>query len=192
MSGYKSYSLNRRLQGGGIKIYAVNDISTYKIVQITGEYNECESLFLNANIPNYGELLVGEIYRPPQKSIPLFYEKLDSILDYIGSKRCIIGGDFNINILQSGQLTNNYVDIFTRRGFCNEINIGTYIPPNNQVETSCLDHFLTNVNSSKFSHVIRPALSDHDPILLNLKCKIPTKLKKLRFRNFSHENIIFF
>ena len=99
LSGYKSYSLNRRLQGGGIKIYAVNDISTCKIFQITGEYNECESLFLNAHIPNYGELLVGGIYRPPQKSIPLFYEKLDSILDYIGSKRCIIGGDFNINIL---------------------------------------------------------------------------------------------
>ena len=188
--GYKSCSLYRENQiGGGIKLYYLDNINVCIIDHFTGIFDSCENLSVKAHIPGLGCFYVSCFYRPPNKSLPQFFEYLPNILDTLCDKKCIIVGDFNIDISCESDIVSQYNDCMEPYGFVNEININTYVSPITGLEKSTLDHIWHNLGYECKSHVIRPALSDHYFISCVFNLNIRNIPVKIRFRDFSVRNI---
>ena len=192
ISGYRSQSLYRpdRL-GGGIKVFYLDYISVTILEQFTGCLNSCESLFLKAYIPGYGNLHVGCIYRPPSLPVSNFLEFMVEALEFLSDKRCVVLGDFNLDVLRAGHVTyiNDYLELFMSYGFFNEIDQSTYVCPINNQNSSCLDHIWHNLKLKACSYIIKPNISDHYAVSTIFDIKIDNEPRLVKFRDFSDVNI---
>ena len=80
MEGYKSFSIYRSDQvGGGIKLYYLDNVNVTIVDQFTRIFEFCECLCIKAHIEGYGKMYIASIYRPPSKSIPVFFQFLVEI-----------------------------------------------------------------------------------------------------------------
>ena len=194
--GYKCVSLYRsgEQRGCGIKVYCLNDIDVSVIDSETAINDYCEQLFVKTYLPGLGKLIIGAIYRPPNRSVHGFCEHFGNTLDFINSTKCVIVGDININILNkdNDSSVQNYIDVLNQHYFSNEINKPTYISPVTNTDISCLDHILTNFSFNKKSFILKPNLSDHYPVCLIVDKTIDLKPISIRFRDFSRQNTDYF
>lgn len=193
IDGYSSLSIYRPEghRGGGIKIYHLNTISVTKIERYSSISGPCERLFIEAEVPTLGPLLLGAIYRPPSADIGDFCELLSDILLEIQGTKSILLGDFNLNILNPNFQANiqNYIDIFYQNSYVNEINLPTYQSPITNSDTSCLDHIWHNLSLGRKSFVVEPNISDHYATCAIFDKKIKFEPRVARFRNFSEERV---
>ena len=194
LDGYRSFSLYRDARtGGGIKIYVDCSINAYVVEDLTSSDGACESLFIKCRVSGVGDFFVGGIYRPPNKPINQFFDRLDSIFVFLNLSRCIMAGDFNLDVLDRDNThVKNYIDLFNQHGFTNEINLPTYCSPITNSDTSSLDHVWQNFNISRKSFVIRPNLSDHYATGIIYSKIIKHGSKRLKFRDFSNNNVLKF
>ena len=156
--------------GGGIKIYCLDALKSIQIHELTRNSFPCETLFIKAVVPGCGELVVGGIYRPPDTSLPSFFECLSETLESVGSANSIILGDFNINTLNpSCDKVLAYKNLFFEKGYLYEVNLPTYQSPILSRDTSCLDHAWHNLQHESSSFVIHPNISDHYAVSLVLE-----------------------
>ena len=108
---FDSVSLHRPLGklGGGIKIYYRDTLDVVKYEKLSGLFDTHESLFVKVNASNCLSLLIGSFYRPPHKSMRSFINYMeDNVLcdPVVVNCKCLLTGDFNINIDESVDLPN--------------------------------------------------------------------------------------
>ena len=183
-------SLHRNRQGGGIKIFYMENIEVTTVSELTGIFDSREQVFIKEVVPGVGPITFGTIYRPPAKSVPNFCEDFRTTLETVQNKRCIIVGDQNINTLNYQHDVNMrlYEDLFNEFGFYNEIDKPTFFSPITNTAISCLDHVFTNLNYPKKSFVVEPPLADHFGTCVTFVNKVKNILNKERFRDYSSRN----
>ena len=193
LEGYRSQSIYRdeNRRGGGIKIYYQNYIHAEVVDNLTVINDDIESIFLEARIPSLKKFYIGGLYRPPDSNINNFLDFIDTTLNGIDSKKCIITGDMNLNLdkIDTRPNVRSYYDLFSSYGYINTISLPTYVSSSYDDAISCIDHLWTNIDHVKESFVITPPFSDHHAICtyFNLKCE--HTLININFRDYSRRNI---
>ena len=80
-----------------------------------------ESLFIEIEVPNKRNIIVGNIYRPPNQNTASFVDKVNEILGLISkqNKKLHLMGDFNLDLLHySNQSpTQEFIDSLFSYGF---------------------------------------------------------------------------
>ena len=106
-------------------------------------------------------MFVAGFYRLPNSLLADFTHFITNTLEYTTNCRTEFAGDFNTDVLSNSNAMRNYVDTFHQYGLINEINLPTYVSPSTGIVTSSIDHLWHNLNCSRRSYVVSPALSDH-------------------------------
>ena len=75
-----------------------------------------ESIIIEIKAPNKQNIIIGEIYRPPNSNAIDFGEHVHGLLSnrYFDNKTCFIMGDFNLNLL-------NHIDNLPCQDFLNSM-----------------------------------------------------------------------
>ena len=115
IDNYKLFRSDRSTRGGGVATYVLSNLNSQLMVpnEIPVHF---EGLFIKITLHENKQLIIGNIYRPPNSP------KLDSIKHIISTasslvsnKEMILMGDFNINWLHSSA--------FTERNMINSLNL---------------------------------------------------------------------
>lgn len=133
-------------------------------------------------------------YRSPSTNIDDFIINLDTILREHTSadpnQISVIAGDLNINILDTTTPSvNNYLTVLNSYGFHSKINKATRVQGNS---ATCIDHFFIKSNNDIYDNtsgvILTTHLTDHYPILLNIKLKlVETIPKKQSIKKLDHQ-----
>ena len=185
LSGYSKIERHRtNSRGGGVAIY-VKDLYDFKIREDLSIFEEgtFESLFIEVTL-NKKQVLIGEIYRPPNTDITEFINKYNWIIEKIKSekKQLIIGSDQNINLINASTqaLTHEFLDINYINGILPVIDKPTRVTHSS---ATLIDNFYTNYEGMYQSGILYSYISDHFPILL--------LFGKKHFQNNKKEKISF-
>ena len=193
IDGYHHVSLHRNNRGGGLRIYYKHFLNIEVINELTFLSDTHESLFVKINIAKFGSFILGNLYRPPNKSVPLFNDYLENSLlccDTIVNNRCIFVGDINIDVSDLSNVsvsTINYIDLMNDHNYQQLVKDKTRISYITGEHCSLLDHVWTNMTEMKVE-VFDCPISDHKPILSSLV--VPKReLVRMNFRDFSNKNV---
>ena len=192
IDGYHSESLYRPVRrGGGIKIYYLQELQVSVVAELTQQWDFCESIFIKSKLPSLGYLTLGAIYRPPQQSKNDFVNFLNNKISYLSDSRCILTGDFNLNLFNedSCDFVRDYVDVMTSYGFTNDVKSATYV---SNSMSSCLDHLWHNFSVDSCSYILEPNISDHFAICTILDRNFELNPVKFKFRDYSERNFLSF
>lgn len=89
------------------------------------------------------DLCICSCYRTPDdKNFVNFMERLEKLLEYFFNKKCIICGDFNIDLLTDCRKKTEFVNLLTCFNFRPLIYEVTFIRNDS---SSCIDNILTNL-----------------------------------------------
>ena len=88
-----------------------------------------ESIFIEIKTRNNGNIIVGELYRPPNANPVEFVELLNDLLsnNYFTNKTCFVMGDFNINLLNCNDnpLCQDFLNLMlSKLSLCKYCNLG--------------------------------------------------------------------
>ena len=85
--------------GGGVGIY-IKDHLHYTLREAWGVNTHYESIFIEVDMSERNNIIVGAVYRPPSGNINLFNDEFDIMLESIGNenKWVFIAGDFNVDL----------------------------------------------------------------------------------------------
>ena len=126
-------------------------------------------------------MFVTGICRPLNTPLADFTQLYTNMLEYTNNCRPVFVGDFNMDVLGNSNATRNYVDTLHQYGLINEINLPTYVPPSTGIATSSIDHLWHNLDCSRRSYVVSPALTDHYAICVILRINHDSPPKSIRF-----------
>ena len=73
----------------------------------------------------------------------------------------VFAGDFNLDVSSNSNVIRNFVDRFHQYGHINNTNLPTCVSPITGVNTSSMNHLSHNLNCSRRSYVVSPALFEH-------------------------------
>ena len=197
--GYDNISLNRpgTNKGGGIRLYYHNSIKFIKTDNdMTGISDSHECLSCEFDMANKYRLQIIGIYRPPKNNLRSFINHIKSkkiALNPKDSKNIkIIAGDMNISYAENFcNLPRNYqeyFEIFTSNSFKFHITKPTRLGRAGAKDTS-IDHIWSNSFMDSFPFTINYKISDHIPCAVTFDFSIPTIPQKVKFFDFSLENI---
>ena len=116
IDGFTFVNKNRQERaGGGVGLYISNDLSTKLRHDLVISDVDVDALFIEINVPQEKNVIVGVIYRAPNQSLPNFLTNYQKLIAKISreNKICYIMGDFNLNLLnhQSHGSTGEFLDI---------------------------------------------------------------------------------
>lgn len=119
------------------------------------------------------KLIIICIYRTPSSDPNVFLDKFDLLLHELTRKtkndmKIILTGDFNVDTLKNGNITDRFQNIALNYQFILHISEPTR-------KNSCIDHILSNIKNAKGS-VLPLGLSDHETAQL---LKFPISYKKI-------------
>lgn len=169
LDGFKVVcACSRPTSAGGTAIFVKANENKFKILPSLniGKQFFIEKIFEACDFTvkiNGKKTIIGAIYRVPDKSnISIFFHSLENYLNEIrlNSEQMIIGGDFNINLLDlDSEDSYTFIDILKGHGVH-----PTILEPTRYDEgrgsVSCLDNFITNISGVN-SRTSQPFLSDH-------------------------------
>ena len=168
LSGYSKIERHRtNSRGGGVAIYMKNSYD-FKIREDLSIYEEgiFESLFVETTLDKK-QVLIGEIYRPPNTDINYFNDRYNCIIEKIRSekKKLIIGSDQNINLINacSQTSTQEFLDINYTNGVLPVIDKPTRVTHST---ATLIDNIYTNYDGIYQSSILYSYISDHFPIFL--------------------------
>ena len=99
IEGYYLLRFDRSRRGGGVACYIKKSLAyNYK----EKFCKSTESIFIDIFLPKTKPILVGILYRPPDKNN--FVKNLEETFtgcDILGNQECYLLGDFNINLLHN-------------------------------------------------------------------------------------------
>lgn len=129
-------------------------------------------------------------YRKTRKStFEDFMENLEKLLDYNFDKKCVICGDFNVDLLKDGKEKNDFVNLLKCYNFRTLVNSVTYACGGAE---SCLDNILTNVTDEDI-HLIsvdHNGLSDgHAGILCSISLRDTEALRRQEQAYFTETRV---
>ena len=164
--GYNFVAKSRcHKSGGGVGLYVLDSISFRVRDDLDFDSNGLfDSIFIELL---HDATLVGCIYKPPDSDVSNFTSVLDTLLSKINKQKCILAGDFNINLLNhdTHKPTSDFINCIFSHFFAPTVNKPTRITPNT---STLIDNIFINFGSS---HSLTPSIiycdiSDHLPILL--------------------------
>ena len=191
-------SLYRNNYGGGIRVYYKQTINITVIEKYTQLFETHESLFVKIMPNKVEKFIIGCIYRPPNKSVHDFNTFLEEELfcdQMILESKCLLIGDFNINIDSSANVsyqTQNFCNIMESNDYNQCVHDLTRIDYNTRLPTTLLDHAWVNFYNVQSAEVLDFPPSDHLPIMVTLKLKEDTNIFSIKTRNYSQHNILLF
>ena len=175
IDGYKMFVNNRPdKSGGGVALYISHTFECIVHDDISRMDNIVESLFLEICIPGIRNIVVGIMYRPPNSNIKDFLTYLSDLVKspVFKNKDCFFLGDFNIDLLKSGNNTvaNEFLQIF----------LSSFLPliskPRRVTDHSAtlIDNLFCNTLPLTDSYMILLDMTDHYPIMtfFNLKTSV--------------------
>jgi exonuclease III len=199
MPGYTFVSCPRPVKtGGGVGIFIAQSL-TFKLctgIDVIG--SDCiESIFIEVSMKSSSNIIIGCIYRPPSCDISNFNndfaEMLDKIETLAKTKKVILAGDYNVNLLLSDTVnsTCTFLNALRAHSFTPAISLPTRIT---STSSTLIDNFFVNFLPIKLSSaIIYSDISDHLPIIIKtpLKCLKPeaknrdTKMRQINVINTS-------
>ena len=106
---------------GGAAFLIKNDIQFNVLDNLKLILDDCDDIWLELLLSNNERLVIGSIYRHPSYNFNEFQNKFISNIEALNNqkKSVVIGGDFNINLLNNNNsnLIQNYIDDFLSQGF---------------------------------------------------------------------------
>jgi len=146
-------------------MYLSSKFSSHVTNQLKLKIEDCEDIWVNRKLPDI-RLLIGVIYRQPKSNMKCFLEKFQDVLEKINrcNKKCILLGDYNINLLSFTSNSLDYSNTLIRNAFMSVVNL-----PTRQTDTSktLLDNVLTNISTFNITPgVLQCDLSDQYPTWL--------------------------
>ena len=187
IEGYDLLRLDRSRRGGGVACYVKKSLAyNYR----DNFCKNTESIFIDIFLPKTKPILIGILYRPPDKND--FVKSLEETFtncNILDKQECYLLGDFNINILQNGEnvfekklsnsklnsisfIVTEYLDFAFSFSLKQLISTTTRTTENT---ATLIDHVLTNSPHKTIkSGVVKVNLSDHELIYCTRKT---TKLK---------------
>ena len=191
LEGYTKIEKHRQNRsGGGVALY-VNNRYQYKHRHDLSTFEEgvMESVFIELTL-GVENLVLGEIYRPPNSNESFFIEQYENIVKttLAEKKALLIGSDQNLNLLkaENHKHTQDFLDINYSNGILPVILKPTRITH----ETATLiDNFYTSDISHYESAIILSDISDHLPILICFGQKQKIKKNKYGEKSYSYRKI---
>jgi hypothetical protein len=188
--GYKGFHQMRSgKSSGGVSIY-VSMNATTDVLKLP-VFNAFEVIALQVMVNQLDAFLAVCVYRPPNTNVDVFFEELDSMLVYLAREypsvsKWAVGGDFNVNLLQSDDHTDKFMDVLISHNL-----FPTIFKPTRPCSSSLLDNFFLSWPVFAESYLIDIDISDHLPILVRLNFNNATD-KHLDFcvkRYYSQDNV---
>jgi exonuclease III len=191
----------RGQRGGGVSLY-IHESVTFTVADNFCSYldNFAESVFVEIDksvFSSTANIIVGEIYKPPNVSLIDFNACIETLLVELSRKKylCYIMGDFNINLLN--------VDIHSpSNAFLNCMISNSFVPlitrPTRLTSHSAtlIDNIFTNAVQKvsldvSMSGILNQQISDHFPVfyLCKMNCKNTLKETVVYKQMTSAENI---
>ena len=170
----RKYSGNDATQikkGGGVCLYIHDQLngSICELKDMNRSIDYVESQWVEIRFPKQRNIIVGNIYRPPQGNVKNFLEYLEECMeqiDYIHND-IIIMGDINIDFKDTNLSdTKELKEILSQTGLTSFIKTPTRY---SETKNSCLDHIYSNSNIIQDSGTIDINISDHLPVFINRK-----------------------
>ena len=167
MDGFKLIKKNRTSKkGGGVGFY-VTKVLDYTLLEEYSLMTETfESIFIEIKTRNNGNIIVGELYRPPNANPVEFLELLHDLLsnNYFANKTCFVMGDFNLNLLSCNDnpQCQDFLNLMLSKSFIPLTRKPTRMT---DVASTLIDNIFVNNGSCDISSgIIVSDLSDHFPI----------------------------
>ena len=197
MGGYQLLRYDRSVQGlhgtkkgGGLLIYVKNDInfSLNYNVEKNLSCSDVEDQRLELTSPVQSDILLFNIYWPPNGSVSKCLEGLDNLLEKetdLHLKDLILLGDFNLNI--SSKLnaeTKKLVQWQNRKGLSQLIKSSTR---SSRRSATTIDLIFTSMNDCTNCGVLDLHISDHQPVYA-IKKRVKDNRPKVFFKGRTYVN----
>ena len=178
--GYDSFHVTRSdRRSGGVSVYVQEIYSAECVSQLSFSNETIEICTIKVKIES-NIYFVLAVYRPHSDNIENFMLAFETILqsDLLRNKKCIICGDFNINLLNNSQIVNIFMNNMFSNHFLPLISKPTRFPNVNGQEPSLLDHFWINsLDMTYSSHILLNDMTDHCPIILDIPLNSPQHIR---------------
>ena len=198
LPGYDSKHIVRSdKRGGGVSIYFKNSYSSQLITPLCNISNSYESIFITLKSSDFvAPLNIGGIYRVPGfENVDLFFNFIETLQNHnLNLENTLIGGDFNINILNldnNNKIPKKFTDLMASLNFCPSITQPTRVSRsiNDRLRATCIDNILVNMKYLCKSGVIETNISDHYPVFILIDyVRKNNKINLIEFRDFSLTN----
>nr|CAI5831929.1 unnamed protein product [Callosobruchus analis] len=170
-----NYYCRKLTKGGGVMIYAKDNIVTKKIsvIDSLSEEKHCEIVGVEIKDPN---IIILCTYRSPNCQLNIFFDCFAKALDFLSSqdKPIFIYGDFNIDILADDQGSNEFLNLVNSYGYSFLNNLATRI--SKTYKNSCLDNCITKRKDFCTYSLWDTYMSDH--MAISNKCKFNSRTTK--------------
>ena len=166
VDGYSFVPNNRESRpGGGVAFYIQNDLDFALRADLNFMTDAIESIFIEINVPQGRNIIVGEIYMPPNSNYTDFIETLQSMLTSpsFNDKHCMIMGDFNFNLFNYNDKPHcrDFLDIMTSKSPFPSITKPTRI---SDTVSTLIDNVFSNISHCMDQGIIVSDISDYFPV----------------------------
>ena len=175
------------IRGKGATIYIDHSLPYKRRHDLESNINSFQTVFLEIKCFAQRPFIFSSAYRSPSFCVTEFTEYLETTLEKVCSEQkfCIIGGDFNIDILkhESRDECSQFLNSLATLGFLPIISLPTRITTHS---STLIDNFFCNDTSLvHFTTVITCHITDHLPIFAHINVKVnnqkQTHVKKETF-----------
>ena len=159
IDGYSIVSNSRNSHGGGVAIYSSADISINVIQNLCFMEDYIETLCISFKLKN--ELFyICVVYRKPGSNFEQFLDKYEEILRVICRSKCIVCGDFNLDLLkyENSKTVEAYVNLSFQFSLFPFVNRPTRVSTHS---ASVIDHIWCNFLNPAKSGILLNDTSDH-------------------------------
>ena len=175
--GYNAFYCNSKTKAGGAAIFVADRLNSKQILDYKIKEIACEDIWVEIGLAKNNSLIVGSVYRHPSNNFKCFEESFVNILkSFKVSQNYVILGDFNIHYDKINKMQNimDYANHVQSVGCIQLIDKPTRI---SKTCDSIIDHIYTNLAFiNRVTTSIIQDISDHLPISMEFKCKLPTAL----------------
>ena len=194
----------RKYKGGGVSLF-IHESINFTVRDDLCSYisDTVESVFIEIDkdvFKTKTNLIVGEIYKPPNSSIIDFTENIESLLHILHRKKylCYILGDFNINLLNidNHNPTQSFLNCMLSYNYIPLINRPTRLTNHS---ATIIDNIFCNAleficDKKSISGILYQQISDHFPVfyICNMFRKVPIKKTIIYKQIINNNNIIRF
>ena len=152
IGGYTSYSAPRDTNGGGLIIYANNNLNHSIVKKLSHNGATYESLFIRVKL-NTSTYTIGTVYRPPSTSVKSFNEEFKvKVLQKLNRNETVICGAFNLNLL--GKSTQQLRSFVTNLNSLNLNNVIKHPTRVTESTSTLIDQVWTSSHEIKLSSVL--------------------------------------
>ena len=112
LPGYDLISQPSLSNAGGVGFYVKNNLTYSILSNFTTTESDFEALWIEINVKGQSNLICGVVYRHPNSNFDNFMIYMNRTIEQIHAqeKYTLIMGDFNINLLDSNQFSDDFIN----------------------------------------------------------------------------------